>query len=453
MKKRYFIAFVMSILFLLPTHRVWLGAKYAKHFDLMIMLIIIICGFLFFLKLASYMADFKDLKNKSRVEIVFLTMFAVICVIPVINITSDDHSVMENRYFAVRKPFINEDFSINNNFGKDFNDWFSDRFYLREKLLFFSGTLNYMLSYGCYETPAFLYNKKTNWTIDKKSLAPLGYDEDILSKSSKAFIQLKKYCDNRNIKLYILIVPTKSVIYPVETAGLFYKNLVKERIKEEQDVVRYLKTSSNCKIIYPYKELKNGAKEDFVFFKSEHHWSDWGAYIGYKELSKEIKKDFNNFHIVSLSEYNISSNKLVRGNKRRKFLIGSTIDKLPIPKIFKKNAHKNNYKYYDNINKNKMFCETNIDQQFKIFHYPCRNHLKIFSTGTSMNENLNQFLPYSVEYTHMMRFNSIKGVKEIDGYKFYKRFHKKISEYNPNILIVCLTFENIRYMPYLFDKE
>ncbi len=453
MKKRYIIAGIFTGIILQSSHYVWLGDHKDYHFDLMILLIIIICGYLLCLKLTSYMADFKNIKEKSRIEIIFLTVFSIICILPLLSISQENKSNIENRTLAVYKPLINKDCRINKNFGKDFNDWFSDRFYLRNNLIIFNNNLQYFLSNNIFITSKYIYDKKTNWTVAKNNLYPMQYNKNLLKQISDNFNLLNQYCDNKSIKLYILIVPTKSVIYPKETACGIYNKQITERIKEEQNVINYLKKNTDCNIIYPYSELLEGKKVDYVFFKSEHHWTDWGAYIGYKKLAKEIKNDFPDFNVISLTEYNKSTNKLVCADFHREFGIGQTINRMAISKHIKKKAHKVLYNYYDNKNNKTLRCNINFDSMVKSYHYKNTNHLKIFSAGTSMNENLNRYLPYGAEDMLYMRWNNVKGVKNSDTFKFYKRFDKKIAAYKPNIMVVCLTFDNLKNVPHLFDKE
>lgn len=78
----------------------------------------------------------KNIDKQSRIDIIFLTIFFTFLFIPMSKINQDEISSQENRMLAKWQPLINEDREINYNFGKDFNEWFNDRFYLRNNMLY-----------------------------------------------------------------------------------------------------------------------------------------------------------------------------------------------------------------------------------------------------------------------------------------------------------------------------
>ena len=111
-----------------------------------VVIIILILSYLFAYKVSNYVADFKTVKNKSRIEIIFLTIFFVFLFIPMSNINKDEISTQENRRLAQYKPFINQDGQINYDFGKNFNEWFNDRLYKRNKIISIYLKIKYMMS-------------------------------------------------------------------------------------------------------------------------------------------------------------------------------------------------------------------------------------------------------------------------------------------------------------------
>ena len=107
------------------------NVKSPTKFDIKLLIVIAVLSFLLAYKLTSYLADFKTLNNASRMDIVFLLLFFAILFIPMSNIDKKTvKSEKENRNLAKYKPFIYKN-SINFNFGNDFDNWFSDRFFLR----------------------------------------------------------------------------------------------------------------------------------------------------------------------------------------------------------------------------------------------------------------------------------------------------------------------------------
>lgn len=88
-------------------------------FDIRILTIILILSYLLTYKLTSYLADFKNLKNQSRIEIIFLTVFFILLVLPCLKINDEIISKAENRKLSPYVPFINKS-GINYNFRTRF---------------------------------------------------------------------------------------------------------------------------------------------------------------------------------------------------------------------------------------------------------------------------------------------------------------------------------------------
>ena len=108
--------------------------------------IILILSFLLFYKLFDYIADFKTIKHKSRIEIIFLVAFFVILFIPLSNISQEKTSNSENRTLAIYKPFINKKGEINYNFGKNYDKYFNQGDKERNTLTEFNSNNTELLS-------------------------------------------------------------------------------------------------------------------------------------------------------------------------------------------------------------------------------------------------------------------------------------------------------------------
>lgn len=46
-------------------------------------------------------------------------------------------------------------------------------------------------------------------------------------------------------------------------------------------------------------------KDHILYYKTGTHWNHWGAYIGYLDLFRRIKKDFPSLKIMQESDFNI----------------------------------------------------------------------------------------------------------------------------------------------------
>ncbi|MBP5216179.1 MAG: hypothetical protein J6039_06490, partial [Alphaproteobacteria bacterium] len=95
---------------------------------------ILILTFLGAYKLVNYVAKFKLLENNSRIDIVFVIVFAVLLFIPMSRISTAEKSMQENRMLAKYKPLLTTK-GLNLQYGTDFEKWFNDRFFGRKEML------------------------------------------------------------------------------------------------------------------------------------------------------------------------------------------------------------------------------------------------------------------------------------------------------------------------------
>lgn len=416
-----------------------LKIRSAVKFNFEIFVIILVLTFLFSYKISNYIADFKTIKNKSRIDIIFLTIFFIFLFIPMLHINQDEYSTQENRALAKWKPFIQEG-QINFNFGKDFNEWFNDRFNLRKNLLdvytIIAINTNGKLTNGLVDKNGFIYwdlylNHKNLKTIDKEDF--------------QALIDFNRFCKKNNIELYTLVVPNKADIYPTSKNLLLNDN----SIKKFSEKINYLNEKENMHIIHPLSELQKSSDKNYMFFKTEHHWTDDGAFVGYKALMKEISKKYNNINILDESSFDFSYNKLVRAEWYRTYDYGQFSWKFNLPQYYIKKYHQTDYRYFTHKNVDKL----NITEIYntKTFYYPLGANYRVVQFGTSQNENLTEFIPYTFKNVKHIRNNwgEYTGEKE---FKIMKYFAKDILAYKPDIIIFCITYDNLAQM-HNFDKE
>ena len=100
----------------------------------------------------------------------------------------------------------------------------------------------------------------------------------------------------REIEFYLFIPPTKNSIYPEFLPTAFKP----KTISKLSQIIDYLKTNTDIKIVDTRNELLNGKKFGQLYYKSDTHWNNKGAYIGYRKLISEIKKDYPNIKPITM---------------------------------------------------------------------------------------------------------------------------------------------------------
>jgi len=446
MKKRNFIGILITVIILYLTHNIWLGHKRALNFDFYIFTIISILGFLISAKLTSYLADFKNIKNQSRIDIVFLSIFFIILFIPMSKINQNKISIDEHRVLSNWKPLISKNGNLNYNFGKNFDNWFNDRFFTRQILVSSYMDFRYFIAKKYYETQTCIINKTNNWMMEKSKYKNIKFSDKDLDTTVANIQKLQEFCNKNNIKPYIIISPSKYTIYKNNLYP--YIGEINE-VQETKKVIDYIKDKTNIEVIYPYEQLDKKAKEDYVFFKADHHWTDDGAYIGYLELMKQIKKDYPNIYISKPEDYDYFYSNKIRVCPDSKFHRGRTYEKISIHRNNYK-ALDTNYKYFKHKNYNKInLSSENFTKQYYHFKHVKYgiNAPKLVLFGDSFGENLMQSIIFSFKDTERIYTYSGASLEETMN---IERFENYIREKHPDVLVIC--FSEIERLMYLYKN-
>ena len=346
-----------------------LNVRASIKFDILVLLIITIVTYLVAFKFTSYLADFKINKNKSRIDIVFLAIFFLIMFIPMMRISNEKTSKAENRTLATYKPLFKTKGGLNFNYGKDFDNWFSDRFNFRDKIIYDFKYLQLNLQQKI-DTERVLGNKENKWLFYKGENSIINYTnkefytQQQLENIASYLTSVNDYCNKHNKKFYLFIAPDKNKIYDEYFPTYILKVKENKNSKTEQ-LIEYLHKNTTVKVIYPYEALRKAKNKGVLYYKMDTHWNLLGGYVGYIELMKEIKKDFpitalaiNKYTIDNRTEYDLH-NMLYKNQKYKD------------ETVYKKPYIKNQEAKCSTINnwrKEVQFC-TNKNKKYNIYIY------------------------------------------------------------------------------------
>lgn len=380
------------------------------------------------------MQKYRLIKFLKRVkpDVIFIVIFALSLLIPMSHISNAEKSEQENRILAT-KPQLIIDNKINEKYGAQFDAWFNDRFYGRRALIKIFSKMKYALV-RVYQNDKALFIKRNGWMFNKSDLNAFGYPKNATGLIQN-LVEFNNFCEQNNIKFYVMIVPLKEVVYSQHLDkyyGINHKNIA----DFHRFITEIQKAIPNDVVLYPYTEMLNASKQDYVFFKQAHHWTDFGAYIGYKALGHRIKQDVNDFNIVSLDkDYDMTRSGKIRDDWGRHYNVGHSTRLLNLQDDLSK-VLKVKYKYYNN--KKAPYVTETRSKYTKLFENNDTNvgH-RLFLFGDSQNENLLQFLPYSVKSLMFLRLN--RGTQsEAEQYKFMKHYKQELLDFRPDIVVLCI---------------
>ena len=230
-------------------------------------------------------------------NITLLILIITFSLFPILKINPEIKSEIENRNLSSFSPLISNG-KIDISFGKNFNDWLNDRFFGR----IFCLQVNTLIR-------AYINNKIENgqvlagrdrWYFRKENLILLNnHNIDVSNNYSKTMnnlLRLSKYCKDNNTDLYILVMPCNEEVYDDMLIGIKLgpkKYAIAETIEK-------LKKDTGVNIIYGSDTMEKAKKENFACYKTDHHWTKFGAFRNYQKLMNEINK--NNEGVVALGE-------------------------------------------------------------------------------------------------------------------------------------------------------
>ena len=369
-----------------------------------------------------------------RINAFLLAIFFPLLFIPMIDISNAVKCTREQRVLAT-KPRLEDVFKEKADYGRRYENWFNDHFCGRSLLIKLHDFICYNIN-RIIRTKRALYLKEDGLFIELPEYGTV-FGLPHAQLISRNIIQLNEFCKKNKIKLYILEIPKKEI---------FYKDIVKEKygfddkmltkVSQMREVVRESARTHHIPYIYPYKALQEEAKQDLVFFKKSHHVTETGAFVAYRELMKAILRDFSDMPVVSLSDCRRLQNKLIRDNGHWTFGHGDLLFFFG----FKDDPdHSFLYNYYNHKNSNELMMK--VDRHVKNFSYPLGKH-KVMITGTSHNQLICRFLPFSASETRFIQLNA-NPVPSVEQWKFLKLFKQDILAFKPEILILSISTDNL----------
>lgn len=379
-----------------------------------------------------------NLSKYPACNILFVFVLAILIILPVTKISKQIVSASENRELAVYKPLISSE-GINYNFGKDFDAWFSDRFFGRQLLMNINNRILYVVnryySLGSSSYSAF-FNKKTKEAF----LLPVRFYPVIKQEETNLCIeQIKRFnnfCKQNNINFYLLLAPAKNAIYHDR---MYPYNLLPYGY-DHDNAINEIAKQTNVTVIHPKQELIDARKDYETYFRTDHHWTDRGAYIGYKNLVTEIKKDFpnKNIPITPVSDFELKSYTYVKAGGSSYYPGQLIYGMLNIPSKYYNKILTFDYEYFYHKDLANLSISSENFNRNRVYKYKnAPNNLKVMAVGTSMTENLMEIFPYSFETTVFQRLVSSADLIQ---------YKDKILKEKPDILILCFVDDNLPMM-------
>ncbi len=241
--------------------------------------------YLCFTALASCQAVWED--------VLFLCLFCVVVVIPGIRLSDDEKSLKENRMLA-KKPQLMKTDELNNAFGSQFESWFNDHFFLRDRLVEAYYSAMYRLNRSgrvgdvIVGDEGWLFRAMDSYLYQNT----LSYSEQQLQNIASYLSDFSDWCHRHGKEFRFIIAPDKERVYG--DLQHIYRKTKPDSLNWTWQLISYIEQHTDVDVIYPLDELKEARTNDnrLLYYKYDTHWSELGAYYGYRKLMNTLPPDW-----------------------------------------------------------------------------------------------------------------------------------------------------------------
>ena len=234
----------------------------------------------------------KNIFKKYPTFFVFSILVILFTVIDIIN-SPNEFSELENRKLS-QMPILSLKSYIDTSFSSDYEKYINDQFFLRDNWIDLKSRIEYLL--GKRENNDIIFGKE-NYLFKKFTT----FNDEMLENNLNSIIT---FTNNYNKEVDFFIIPNSYAIYDELTPR--YLPLV-DQLSLVNSINSYLSLKSNNHIntINVAEELLKN-KDDYIYYKTDHHWTSYGAYLAYLTymdyLGLEIV-DINNLEKITINNF------------------------------------------------------------------------------------------------------------------------------------------------------
>ena len=234
----------------------------------------------------------KNIFKKYPTFFVFSILVILFTVIDIIN-SPNEFSELENRKLS-QMPILSLKSYIDTSFSSDYEKYINDQFFLRDNWIDLKSRIEYLL--GKRENNDIIFGKE-NYLFKKFTT----FNDEMLENNLNSIIT---FTNNYNKEVDFFIIPNSYAVYDELTPR--YLPLV-DQLSLINSINSYLSLKSNdhINIINVAEELLKN-KDDYIYYKTDHHWTSYGAYLAYLTymdyLGLEIV-DINNLEKITINNF------------------------------------------------------------------------------------------------------------------------------------------------------
>lgn len=304
-----------------------------------------------------------------------------------------DFSEEENRTLA-KMPETSFSHIISGQFDDEFESYFSDHFVLRNQWIPLKAMSR--RAFGTMDNNDVFFGKD-NWLIRRFQ----SFQQRVLDQNVAL---LKEFSDTTQKPIHVLLVPTAA------HTGKNYLPTFAWNIDQEallKKIQQQLPQDSMIPLTFPEDAIE-------YYFRSDHHWNEKGAYLGYEAIANQVlRKEPNSFRYTKVSD---SFYGTMYSRSGAFWITPDSIYKIEP----ENNVQVTSITYDDSITKESIYEERRLEEKDKYTYYLDGNHAHVSIQTTAPNNT--HAIVMKDSYAHILMPYLVSEYSQIDIYdlRYYR---------------------------------
>ena len=318
-------------------------------------------------------------KLTNRITTTFFIIFLALALLLQFVIPNKKFSDLENRFLSQAPKFSLEEL-FNGNFTEKFEDYIEDQFPFRDNWIILKNEVEKLL--GKKESNGIYFGKDGYYFEIKKD-----YKEELLNKNIGYINQFSEKLEAMGIN---------PLFFPIYSSYTYYPEKLPANAPfvDESAIVEQMKNKLSIPLLDSFNSLWQHRDEE-LYFKSDHHWNQLGAYYAYVALC-----EYFGFDALPINVYDIAC---ASENFKGTLYSKAPLFAYPGDKFCYYNETKLDYEVYirdDDTHYDSMYFTENLTMKDKYVTFIGGNHGEVHITS---NANTNRKLVmFKDSYSHAL---------------------------------------------------
>ncbi|MCU0849258.1 MAG: hypothetical protein MUD12_15355 [Spirochaetes bacterium] len=211
---------------------------------------------------------------------------------------------MEEKRKMAKLPEIGTDWNSISKYPQALMDFYGDNYGFRKFLIkSYNVVVTKYIKSISKDKVLFGKNNWLYWTGENslslyRAIKPLR--EDDLASMKKTLEERQEYCRRNGIKYIFMVVPDKDTIYPEHLPDWMVKANETSYLDQFKS---YMDKKSTFKFLDIRDDLVREKKNSLVYYQTDTHWNDLGAFVGYSSIMKNINESHPGIRAMKLSDF------------------------------------------------------------------------------------------------------------------------------------------------------